>query len=405
MRLPAVLSCVRLTGNQTLSRANAPAAASCRSKTFLSLVIFWLCWPAANLLAADGTDLRLNQIQVIGTHNSYHVAPAPALLRWLALTGSANARAFDYNHRPLPEQFGRLNIRQIELDVFADPRGGRYARPAYFQMLRDLKQDAGDDPNLDGVLDRPGLKVFHVQDVDFRTTTPTFRHALTLVRDWSRANPRHVPILILVELKDESHDLLPTQPLPFDREQIDSVDREILAVLPRDHLFTPDDLRGSADTLPEAIQKTGWPKVDQLRGKILCALDNEDAIRDRYLEQHPALRDRLMFASVGEGQAAAAWFKVNDAVRDFDRIQRLVRDGFLVRTRADVGSDEARRNDVARRDRALASGAQWISTDYPEPRREWSDYHVRWDGGVEWRRNPVNGELEPAGSGPHELGK
>ncbi|MFO0905419.1 MAG: Ca2+-dependent phosphoinositide-specific phospholipase C [Pirellulales bacterium] len=66
----------------------------------------------------------------------------------------------------MPEQFGRLNIRQIELDVFADPRGGRYARPAYFQMLRDLKQDAGDDPNLDGVLDRPGLKVFHVQDVE-----------------------------------------------------------------------------------------------------------------------------------------------------------------------------------------------------------------------------------------------
>jgi hypothetical protein len=53
------------------------------------------------------------------------------------------------------------------------------------------------------------------------------------IRDWSRANPRHVPILILVELKDEAVAGLATRPVPFDREQLDGVDAEILSVFAR----------------------------------------------------------------------------------------------------------------------------------------------------------------------------
>ncbi len=124
----------------------------------------------------------------------------------------------------------------------------------------------------------------------------------------------------------------------------------------------------------------------------MVALDNEDAIRDRYLDGHPALRDRLLFASVPEHDPAAAWFKVNDAPRDFARIQRLVQAGYVVRTRADTSPDDARENNTERRDRALASGAHWISTDYPEPRAGWSDYQVRWEDGGEFRRNPVTAD-------------
>lgn len=344
---------------------------------------------AETMMAADLGDLRLNQIQVIGTHNSYHRAPAPGLLRWLALAGQANARAFDYTHRPLSEQFTLLQIRQIELDLFADPQGGHYASPAYFRLLREQGLEPGPDPNAGGVLEAPGLKVFHVQDVDFLSTTPTFIHALTQVRDWSRAHPRHVPLLILVELKDETHPLLPTRPVPFERAQVEQVDGEIRRVFSRAELFVPDDLRRDCSTLPEAIRRFGWPRVDELRGRILFALDNEDAIRDRYLEDHPALRERLMFASVSEDHPAAAWFKVNDAPRDFARIQRLVQAGFVVRTRADTGPDDARHHRTSRRDQAFASGAQWISTDYPEPRSDWSAYQVRWEDGGEFRRNPV----------------
>src|SRR5258708_5753642 len=73
-------------------------------------------------------SLRLNQIQVLGSHNSYHASPYPQVLAALRGVNPATAAGLDYGHRPLPAQFD-LGVRQIELDVWADPNGGKYARP------------------------------------------------------------------------------------------------------------------------------------------------------------------------------------------------------------------------------------------------------------------------------------
>jgi hypothetical protein len=64
----------------------------------------------------------------------------------------------------------------------------------------------------------------------------------------------------------------------------------------------------------------------------------------------------------------------------------------LVRTRADANTTHARRNDVTMRDHALASGAQFISTDHPEPNLQWSEYFVQLPGGGIARSNPINGD-------------
>jgi len=71
-----------------------------------------------------------------------------------------------------------------------------------------------------------------------------------------------------------------------------------------------------------------------------------------------------------ESSPAAAYLTLNDPVKDADRIARDVRAGFLVRTRADADTFEARRGDIGHRDLALRSGAQMVSTDYlwPDPR-------------------------------------
>jgi hypothetical protein len=341
---------------------------------------------------AWASEPRLNQIQVIGTHNSYHIAPAPAVQGLIAAVARRQAEGLDYTHRPLSEQFSRLGIRQIELDVFADPKGGLFAEPSSRRTLRKQGKDPGPEPDLQGQLRKPGLKVLHVQDVDFRSTAPTFVDALRQVRAWSRSNRRHVPILVLVELKDEAIFGLPTQPVKFGSAEIDQVDAEILSVFDRAEILTPDRVRGRFATLPEAIRTRGWPALEESRGLVLFALDNEGPVRDRYLDGHPALQNRVMFASVAPAHPAAAWFKINDPIKDFDRIQQLVRQGFLVRTRADADTRQARANDVTQRDRALASGAQFVSTDYPEPDRRFSDYCVRLPDGVVARSNPVSGD-------------
>jgi hypothetical protein len=345
---------------------------------------------------ATGGEVRLNQIQVIGSHNSYHIAPAPAMLSLVAATRPNSARSLEYTHRPLGEQFGAQGVRQIELDVFADPQGGLYAEPKLRTTLLKMGKDPGPDPDAGGVLRKPGMKVLHIPDLDYRTTAATFVDALRQVRAWSKANPRHVPIFVLVELKDEATPGL-TRPTPFDRAQLDAVDAEIRSVFAPAEMIAPDDVRAGFATLPEALAARGWPALESVRGRVMFALDNEGRLRDHYLDGHPALKGRVMFASVPQGDPAAAWMKVNDVVQDFDKIRSLVKAGYLVRTRADANTTEARANDPSRRDQALASGAQFVSTDYPEPNPAFSPYRVQLPGGVVARANPVSGDPALAG--------
>ena len=176
------------------------------------------------------------------------------------------AQGLDYTHRPLAEQFSELGIRQVELDVYADPKGGLFAAPAARAMVRSLGKDPGEDPDAGGALQQPGLKILHVPDIDFRTTAPTFVDALKQIRVWSRANRRHVPILILVELKGDALPSLPARPIPFGKDEIDSVDAEIRSVFQQSEILTPDRVRGKFASLPEAIKAQGWPKSTTCAG-------------------------------------------------------------------------------------------------------------------------------------------
>jgi Phosphoinositide phospholipase C, Ca2+-dependent len=70
-----------------------------------------------------------------------------------------------------------------------------------------------------------------------------------------------------------------------------------------------------------------------------------------------------------------------------------VRDGYLVRTRSDVPLATVTANDPAMLQAALVSGAQLISTDFPQigmTGRYDSDYVARLPGGLPARCNPVN---------------
>ena len=246
------------------------------------------------------------------------------------------------------------------------------------------------------------MKVLHFPDFDYRTRVLTFAQALREVRQWSQSHPSHCPILILVEVKQDSAEGLPTKPHPFGAEEYDALDAEILSVFERQEVLAPDDVRGDSDCLRDAIARQGWPLLDRVRGKVLFALDNEGEQREAYLSGHPSLEGRLLFVSVPPQHPAAAFRKLNDPIQDFDEIRTAVQAGLLVRTRADAGTVESRECDSRRLQKALASGAQFISTDYPEPDARWSDYQARLPGGLTVRGNPVSGcawateELEPS---------
>ena len=91
--------------------------------------------------------------------------------------------------------------------------------------------------------------------------------------------------------------------------------------------------------------------------------EKEERIND-YLVDHQSLKGRVLFVNSKEGNPEAAFRIVNNPVRDFEYIKTLVAKGYMVRTRADAATKEARINNYKKFEKAEASGAQVISTDY-----------------------------------------
>ncbi len=326
--------------------------------------------------------LRFNEIQILGSHNSYKKAIDPALMKALRQADPDVATSLDYVHPPLREQLD-LGLRQLELDVYYDPEGGRYANPNGLEVVESASRfDAA-------VMEKPGFKVFHVQDIDFRSHCPLFVECLATIAAWSDSRPGHVPIVITINAKDEVIDSDGfVKPLPFDEQAWDTLDREIRQTL-GSKLYTPDELRGEYSTLRAAVL-AGWPPLDALRGRIMFVLDDADAKIRGYIDGHPSLEGRAMFADAPENVPEASFRIVNDPQRRLAYIQGLVRQGFVVRTRADANTLEARRGDTSRLKAALASGAQIISTDYyVEDERFGTGYRATLPGGVVARCNPV----------------
>jgi hypothetical protein len=302
--------------------------------------------PSAAANRLDDT-LQTNQVQVLATHNSYHIQQDVPI---------AASPTTQYTHPPLDQQLD-LGVRSFEIDVVNAPDGT--------------------------------FPVLHSPVVDNTSNCTPLAQCLQVTRTWSRAHPGHVPIFILLESKDDPIDfVLDPQLRPFDAAGLDQLDTLVRSSLGR-QLITPDSVRGKAKTLRAAVTGRGWPTLDKTRGKIMVILNTGGIVRDAYLQGHPSLEKRPMFVTAEERSPAAAVVKVDTP--DETRIQQLVKDGFIVRTRADADLVEPRANDVTRRDLALRSGAQIVSTDFEVAVPTIAgDYVVQIPGGTPARCDPVN---------------
>jgi len=320
-------------------------------------------------MACGEESRRINELQLLGTHNSYHIAPDAFTMSAIAAVAGEEAKAIDYTRRPLTEQLDRLGVRHFELDCYRDPEGSLYRHPWAMTMAKVAGADVpAFDP--EGRLARSGIKVLHSPDFDVRTTCYTLADGLAELKAWSDQQLDHAPIFVLLELKSDAFS--GKQPLPWVDNAFRELHDELLDVWPRERMLTPADVQGDAATLRDAVAGKGWPAVEEHLGKVVFLLDNEGSDRDRYLAATD--ESRLLFVSVDRGHPQAAWMKRNDPVGQEEEIRQLVQEGFLVRTRADASTREARDNDPRRRDLAIATGAQLISTDYPEPDRRLSSY-------------------------------
>jgi hypothetical protein len=273
----------------------------------------------------EASGLRLNEIQMIASHNSYKKLGTGVGKLFIGLGDSFDeAHALRYGNPYLSEQLDD-GIRSFELDV-------RYRR--------------GD------------FEVTHVPLVDNSSVAVKLELAFAEIALWSEHNPNHIPIILLLELKDDWMMLDPflqdigSTELAFLDQLID----EQLG----DKLYTAGDLAGTYPTIQDRIDAESWPLVSELLGKIIVVL-HPGKWTTPYVAMHERHQDLTMFPAVSNmnvNHDYAAFVVHNDP--NIANIEMLINQNLIVRTRMDANLmiDETMRTN------ALTSGAQLLTTDF-----------------------------------------
>jgi hypothetical protein len=373
------------------------------------VVLLFATLSAAGADACDESAKTINQMQVVASHNSYHVAPAAGVLALMqslsSLSGGGlDPSAFNYTHPPLSVQ-AEQQVRGFELDVFldnglvssagaphsaykmpAENPGHKYGHPASINMANAYGYETGPAFDPADVLSAASvgeLKVLHVPDLDVGTTCYTFKSCLLKLKAWHDRQPSHYPIFIGVEpvvyTPDPSLSTIANvlSPVPkFDSlAKMLQIDDEIRAVFPTDLIITPDQVQGASPTLEEAVTagsaSGGWPIIADSRGKFLFYVNRMHGTAwSLYTTNGASLAGRTMFAFGTPGVDAIAAFVLESCCTAMNSEARRqaaedwVRAGYMVRVRADVfgdGKDVAQMRADA--DLAVASGAQVLATD------------------------------------------
>lgn len=275
---------------------------------------------------------KFNDVEYQATHNSYKQAPTILSKICFAIAGEKD---LEYEHENLTKQLQK-GIRSIELDAWNQNNG--------FHCLHD--------------------DVF-----DNKSSCADFGLAFQELKIYSEANPEHLPITVLIELKSpkvysiNSNDWTVEALEDFDQLIVDSLGEQLLT--PKDML----DLSGYT-SLQAMANDNAWPTIEETLGKVVVILHPNNIV-ESYINNDPTMQTQAMFPSVtgvvitGEVESyfsQIAFVVDNDPVEDFDRVLDLAdNQHYFVRTR----TDSYPRHPDSRYEGGIASHANILSGDYP----------------------------------------
>jgi len=276
-------------------------------------------------------DLRLNEIQLLATHNSYKKYGS-AIAKFLVgvVESFEEAESMKYGFNDLTDQLNH-GVRSFELD---------------------LRYRSGD------------FEVTHVPLVDNSSTVPKFDLALEEIRLWSDHNPGHIPIIVLLELKGDWMILDPALS-DFTGAELIELD-DLIKEEFGDQLFTPADMIGSHDSLRQAVTKDGWPLLNDLLGQVIFFL-HPGQYTEPFMQARPDFKTMGMFPAARDGDSDYASFIIHNNPHDLEYINELVASNYIVRTRLDSSLQIC----PERFQNGLLSGAQILTTDFGP------NHHVR----------------------------
>lgn len=285
-------------------------------------------------------NLPYNRLRTIGTHNSYKLRTTGAMQfvsKTLFPVVGASPNAFEYDHDTLTEQLN-LGVRSLELDLSFSKREGEERFTVQHSPLFD-----GNSSAIDLIL------------------------ALEEIAEWSRYNEGHIPITVLLEVKEDF--LMKAGSRKLKESDFSALYRTVSDTL-GDRLLTPSEMWNGEATARAVREKNAYPALRETLGKVIVIL-HPGKFTDTLASVPLSEQKLFVMANLSEREnyAETALFVLGN--RPGDEADQASKEGFIVRTRL----DDALFVDEARAARAIEGRAQILSTDFP-PRKNPSDLPV-----------------------------
>lgn len=281
--------------------------------------------------------VKLNEIAILGTHNSYQRL-ATAETRFAMniidtiIFKKAGLDTFDFEMDTLTEQL-EMGVRNVEIDI------------------ETLDKD-----------DKIEFKVTHNSIVDNASSAYDFTKALQEIKMWSDNNPEHIPIIIIVEPKSFVIEINGMKKFSLEyAKELDKIVGDTLG----DSLLTPKDMLRGYASFKEMRENDDWISLKEAQGKILVLLHDCD-VTESYIALDESIKTQKMFPMLrydDRNETYTSFILENDAWRAAERkAENIDECNLIVRTRADVYPEYSDERYKVIED----CGSQIITTDFPE---------------------------------------
>lgn len=277
----------------------------------------------------NDTTIKYNEVRTLTTHNSYKKALPDSLYK-------LSSQVFS------PEKF-RVSMYEHDTPVAQLNNG-----------VRGFELDIRKQPN--------GFKIFHQPAPDNLSNSPNWKMTLEELRLWSDANPNHVPVTVLVEIKRDNPywNLLYRE---MDENKLRELDRTVKDIMGENKVITAADLMGeSYSSLGEMVENNGWPSLCSMKGKFIFLLHPDSVYTDLFINLDKTMKTQMFVPMISNGDVESyhdyAAFVLGNHPWD-SSVGDLVSRNYIVRTMLDAGQYY----DEARKTAALACGAQLLTTD------------------------------------------
>ena len=278
----------------------------------------------------DINNTKLNEIQMLASHNSYKLKGSKLGKFFIRLfKNKKEADQLEYEYLTLTNQLN-LGIRSFELDI-------RYRKNNF--------------------------ETIHVPLVDNASNALNFQLALDEINLFSSRNTNHLPIIVILEIKDDFN-FLDFNLKKIDNNKLKQLNNIILNTF-TNNLIKPKDIIQNNLSINESVNKYGWPNINNLLGKVMFVIH-----ASKYAKMYNNIylpNDANLFISgyIDDVDNKDVSIIIHNNL-DVESIKKVVAKNLLVRTRIDENLSYNINNFTL----AINSNAQILTSDFLIARKD-----------------------------------